>query len=239
MTLKLLCVKKVFPSLHLSSSFHLHPLISLTTFPHNLRTTDHLPKVPNPHSHQPPSCLCLNSLELLSLFFHCLSISQICKAINIASDQIFSRLPPFHHKSCWWYTFSWPTFSTNNPFSASLTTIFPLPFAFPCFFKDATASWLSLFSSALFGAHNFFLFFSQMVQCALLSPLSEAVNASPLILDSDLSFLHLILKSHSTETKQKAEKKASTSKALIRAPYILQQSLALVASKDGKQIPFR
>lgn len=92
--------EKVFPSLLLSSSFHLHPLISLTTFPYNLRTTDHLPKVPNPHSHQPPSCLCLNSLELLSLFFHCFSISQICKAINIASDQIFSRLPPFHHKSC-------------------------------------------------------------------------------------------------------------------------------------------
>lgn len=124
-------------------------------------------------------------------------------------------------------------------FQHLLQPYFLYPLLFHVSLKMPPASWLSLFSSALFGAHNFFLFFSQMVQCALLSPLSEAVNASPLILHSDLSLLHLILKSHSTETKQKAEKKASTSKALIRAPYILQQSLALVASKDSKQIPFR
>lgn len=236
MTLKLLCVKKSFLVIFclLSSSSYLHTLISLSTFPYNLRTTDQLPKMPNPLSHQPPSCLCLNSLKLLSLFFHCLSRSQICKAIHTASNQIFSRLPPFHHKSYQSYTFSWP----SNPFSASLATVFPLSSAFPCSIKDATCFLILHFLFCTFCCLQFLIFlFTNGSICSFLLSLRRCVFfRSPIILHSDLSLLHLILKLHSTKTKQKAEKRVSTSKALIRAPYILQQSLA---SKEGKQTPFR
>lgn len=94
--------------------------------------------MPNPYGHQPASRLCLRIAHRSFWAFSSITClgPQLCKIINI--DQIFSRVPPFHHKSYCLYTFSWPTFSTSNPFSAFRMTIFPLPSAFPCFSNDAT-----------------------------------------------------------------------------------------------------
>lgn len=124
----------------LNSSSSLPPLASPTAFSCNQRTTEQLPEVPNPYSHQPASCLCLPVTHQSFWAFSSITFPspQMCKIINVASDQIFSRLPPFHHKLYCSYTFSWPTFLTSNPFSAALMTILPLRFAFPRFFNDAT-----------------------------------------------------------------------------------------------------
>lgn len=225
MTLKLLCVE-VFPS-HLLSSFTIQLFFllwsALPPFPCNLRTTEKLFEVLNPHSHQPVSCLCLQVTHLSFWTFSSITFlgPHTCKIIRISSDQVFPRLPPSHH----FHTYSQPVFLTSNPFPASLMTTFPLPSSFPCFFNDdflplmmtpCLNDFLLLpFLPLIFLVLKISLFSSQRVQYTLFSPLSQGLYASTqptpfffiLTFDFEVTFNKIFLKNE----KRKVRKKASTS----------------------------
>lgn len=189
---------------------HLPPLLCsmafycTLTFYCKLRTTEQ----PSEVAHQPASCLWLQVAH--RSFWASSSITfpgpQICKTINIASDQLFSRsLSSQPSQILSLLDLLIYCFSYQRSFlSTSYLHMFPLTLAVPRFFNDANHL-LSLLFLSQFWQRNFFQLCSQTVQYALFSPLPQAVYAS--VLHSVYPpFFHLILKLHSTKSKQKARK---------------------------------
>lgn len=162
-------------------------------------TTEQLSEVPNPHSHQPASCLYLRVTHWSFWAFSSITFlgPQI---INIASDQIFHRLPPFHHK--------WPSHGLLFfSFSTSLTSIFHFPSSFPCSFNDATYVLPLPFLPLLFLVLTIsFLSLHRWFNMRFSHLFHRLRFCSPLVFPSALSFLYLILKLHSTKSKQKVGK---------------------------------